>query len=387
MSRNPLNPTAICQAMADALPTHPKDDTTSDLSSSLDVIALFVHACMVSLEFRLLGFTDEAKIETECTRLAPRLPSTWNNSLNSHSFVYAHTQSSMRFVLRVDRLGGKIEIRGLGVGDERINRLELTARDYVASSALPLRIPLDDAGEEVRSDLPQKLSQVFTSQDKLTDLATLLKTKIIQRLLPNLAKEGYEESTPEDTSQTSRIVPQPQPQPHPQFPNPLPQPAIPNPYPTGIDPAFAPPSRPPVPTPAGDFPPPGFDDEYDINRNQQPLLRGGPPMRSDYGRSDLYPPGLGPDDPVSWSGIPQPWAPGGSGGGRTGGMHPTFDDPLFQGPGGGQGGGAGSGYDPQAPPGARWDPLGPGGAPRSGGGRPGGRGNGGFGSGFGGDII
>ncbi|KAK3687770.1 PI31 proteasome regulator N-terminal-domain-containing protein [Podospora appendiculata] len=382
MSRNPLNPTAICQAMADALPTHAKDDTTSDLSSSLDVIALFVHACMVSLEFRLLGFTDEAKVETECTGLAPRLPPTWNNSLNSHSFVYAHTQSSMRFVLRVDRLGGKIEIRGLGVGDERINRLELTARDYVSSAALPLRIPIDDAGDENRADLPQKLSQVFTSPDKLTDLATLLKTSIIQRLVPNLAKEGYEESPDDraarqDADQTSRTGAR---QPH-HLPDPLPQPAGPNPYPAGIDPAFAPPPRAPVP--AGDFPPPGFDDEYDLNRT---LLRGGPPMRSDYGRSDLYPPGLGPDDPVSWSGIPQPWAPGG---GRTGGMHPTFDDPLFQGPGGG---GGGAGYDSQAPPGARWDPLGPGGAPRSGGGRPGGRGNGGFGGGFGGggfggDII
>lgn len=39
-------------------------------------------------------------------------------------------------------------------------------------------------------------------------------------------------------------------------------------------------------------------------------------------------------------------------------MHPTFDDPLF----GGQGGDefAQGGYDPRTPPGARYDPLGPG---------------------------
>jgi hypothetical protein len=65
-------------------------------------------------------------------------------------------------------------------------------------------------------------------------------------------------------------------------------------------------------------------------------------------------------------------------------MHPTFDDPLF-------GGGRGGGYDLQAPPGSRYDPVGPGQGPpfgRGGRGGPGG-GMGGFGGfgGFGGDII
>jgi hypothetical protein len=39
-------------------------------------------------------------------------------------------------------------------------------------------------------------------------------------------------------------------------------------------------------------------------------------------------------------------------------MHPTFDDPLFGGGGGGWPGGPGAG-DPQVPPGARYDPTGP----------------------------
>jgi len=72
------------------------------------------------------------------------------------------------------------------------------------------------------------------------------------------------------------------------------------------------------------------------------------------GHDDLYPPGLGPNDPLRphfGGGLPRP-------GGMGGGMHPTFDDPMF----GGQGG-QGS-YDPMAPPGARYDPIGPGGAPR-----------------------
>jgi hypothetical protein len=110
-----------------------------------------------------------------------------------------------------------------------------------------------------------------------------------------------------------------------------------------------------------------------------PGLGGG---RNPYniGERDLYPAGLGPNDPLRGSMGPG-FGPGG------GGMHPTFDDPLF-----GGGGGVG-GYDPRAPPGARYDPVGPGEPPvgRNPGplgsrGR-GGRGFGGFGGGFGGDII
>ncbi len=138
--------------------------------------------------------------------------------------------------------------------------------------------------------------------------------------------------------------------------DPLPQPARPYPF---NDPLAVPPPR----SPMGDFPPPDFDDEYDINR---PPRGGYMPRGSPFniGHNDLYPPGLGPNDPFLGSG-----GIGRSGGG--GGMHPTFDDPLFGGHGGQRGG-----YDPQAPPGARYDPVGPGdGPPQGGSGRfPGGQG-------------
>lgn len=62
MTSDPLGPAAVLEGMAKALPTHDKDDTSSDLSSSLDCIALFSHACMVNLGFRLLGFNEDQKI-------------------------------------------------------------------------------------------------------------------------------------------------------------------------------------------------------------------------------------------------------------------------------------------------------------------------------------
>lgn len=62
MANNPLSPESILQHMADAVPTHAKDDTNSDLSSSYEAIALFAHACMTSVGFRLLGYNEEQKL-------------------------------------------------------------------------------------------------------------------------------------------------------------------------------------------------------------------------------------------------------------------------------------------------------------------------------------
>jgi hypothetical protein len=166
MAADPLSSESILKHMAEALPTHDKDDTTSDISSSYEAIALFAHACMITVGFRLLGLREDQRTEEECQRLVPRLPSKWNSSFGSHSFLYAHSQSSMQYVIKVDRLGGKAEIRGIGLGDERISRFEITAKDYISSAALPLRITITN-GEEDRSTLEEKLKVVFISPSRI----------------------------------------------------------------------------------------------------------------------------------------------------------------------------------------------------------------------------
>ncbi|KAJ1331823.1 PI31 proteasome regulator N-terminal [Microdochium nivale] len=402
----PLSPSAILRAMAEALSTHQQGDTTSDLSSSHEALALFVHACMTSLGFRLLGFDEDQPEEAQCHDIAPRLPVNWNASFNTYAFVYSHHDSSAgRFVIKVDRLGGKAEIRGIVQGSDTIARAEVAIKEYISNAALPLRITLDDEGVEDRTDLPQKLRAILVSNDQIATLASLVHAQIVQKLLPGSGsqqdKEGQagtseQEESPddrasrEDADDESRRGPR---NPQPYMPDLTPKPANPHPFRDPLDP----PLRGPVP--AGDFPPPDFEDPYDINRPQ----RGGGPLhtgpRSPFGglgADDLNPPPLGPGlhDPLrpggngGWGG----GLPGGGGGHR--GMHPTFGDPMFGGYGGQQGP-EGPDFDPQVPPGARFDPVGPFGGPPSGrmGGRRGpgggfGGGSGGFGGGFGGgDII
>jgi hypothetical protein len=202
MMDNPLSTPSILKHMADALPSHAKHDASSDFSSSYEAIALFSHACMIAVGFRLLGFGEGQKIgkpptqgtlyllkilkfvtESECSSLAPRLPAKWNSSFGSHSFLYAHSQSSMEYVVKIDRLGGKAEIRGIGLGDERICRFEIIAKDYISSAALPLRISLSASGDEDRGDLETKLKDVFISPSRIQGLWLLLLSPLLDTQL------------------------------------------------------------------------------------------------------------------------------------------------------------------------------------------------------------
>lgn len=77
----------------------------------------------------------------------------------------------MRFVFRVDRMGSKVEVRGLAVGDERIYRFERPIREAVASKDLPLRIPrstTEGGDTEDRSKLPDMLRGLFVSESAIS---------------------------------------------------------------------------------------------------------------------------------------------------------------------------------------------------------------------------
>ncbi|KAJ6447236.1 PI31 proteasome regulator [Purpureocillium lavendulum] len=369
-STSTLGTAAILRGMADALPTHPPGDDSSDLASSYEAVGLLIHAYLAALGFELCGLDEDKQLD--CAAIAPRLPPQWNARFGSLSFVYRHKQSSMRFVVRVDRMGGKVEVRGLAVGADTIHRFERAVRDVVRSDGLPLRITLkEEDGAEDRTDLVDKMRKLFVSEQAIADILRDLKVNIVQKLIPKLQREGYVEVDDHDAEQAARSERRAQEarDPNRPFRGGEPQPRQPHPYPhPDLLPDLA---RPRPGAPVGDFPPPGFEDEYEINR---PPRAGGiilPDGRSplNIGHDDLNPPGLGPHDPLRGSfvpggGLPQP--------GRPAGMHPTFDDPLFSGQG--SPGGFVSDRDPyagyfdaQSPPGSRWDPIGPGGGPRRGG--------------------
>jgi hypothetical protein len=375
MPHNPLSPPAVLASMADAIPTHAPDDTTSDVSASYEVVALFVHACMKNSGFVLLGFDEDKHEGAHAAKLAPRLDAKWNATFGAATFVYQNNTTNQVHALRVDRVGQLVEVRATTEGSDRVLRFSRPVRNVVSSSGLPIRISLKEDHSEDRSQLVDSLRRAFVSEDVMIDLAAALKTEIIQHLgepggtgklneddrdaVENAQRELREQPLPPVLASRQDRHDKPAAQPDAAAPP---------------DPFGAAPSR--RSPPSGDFSPPGFEDPYDINR--MPGGVGGVPGRNPFaiGSDDLYPAGLEPS-----AGLHPFLGPGsGLGPGQSGGgMHPTFDDPLF---GGHQGQG---GRNPAHPPGARWDPLGPPG-PRFGGpgGGPGGYSSGPFG---GGDII
>lgn len=197
----------------------------------------------------------------------------------------------------------------------------VTINDYLAESPFPWTTP--SPSEAPEESAKRSLQELFVSKARLIDFASLLRIQIIQKLAPGLQKEGYEatSSSSNRETQATRSPRESRPLHDPLRDDPFPAMARPRP---NWDPLAAGPRR---PFPAGDFPPPDFEDEYEINR---PGFFGGVGERRplNIGERDLYPPGLGPNDPLRGGGY------GGLGGIGGGGMYPTFDDAPFRGGGG-----------------------------------------------------
>jgi hypothetical protein len=385
-SNSALGADSLLHLMVKSLPSKAGDESRSVIKDPYAAIGLFIHACMLAVGFRLVGLGEDHKIGAadalpQTVYAGPKyslvldalsdsqdiqkLPSEWDASA-TYAFRYAHAQSSMEYLVKASRLGGKALVFAVALPDDKTASFDIPVQDYVSEGSIRESM--------TTSDIKSALRNIFVSSGRMADLSSLFKVNIIQKLAPGIQKEGYEETS------TATEQPRRREERRPPERDPLrddrPEPARPFPF---NDPLAAAPRR---PVPSGDFPPPDFEDEYEMNRPPRGLAGYDGRRPLNIGERDLYPPGLSPHDPLRIG-------PGGGGFGGGGGMYPTFDDPLFGGQGGAQP------YDPRAPPGARYDPVGPGDGPpnlRGGPRFPGGRGGGSMGGnpfgGFGsGDFI
>lgn len=332
---NVLSAASLSHHMVTSIPK----DSSPQIKTAFDAIALAAHAGMLAVGFRLVGLGEDHRVDTSTDASQPQpLPTEWNANNGNYAFRYAHSQSSMQYLLKVNRMANKAIVMGMGMGDDKTCSFDVTARDYVSDGNLPANpVSADISTDEAE----RRLKDVFISVGRLSDLGSLLRLNVIQKLVPGLHKEGYEETR---EAQSSRREPPPGREPQQPRHDPLREDRDPPARPYPLHDPLAQPRR-PMPEPM-----PGFEDEYGILRPPGGgFPRGGMPR---YGDRDLYPQGLGPRDPMYGGGVGPGLGPPGGGGG----MHPTFDDPMFAGQGQ-----RGQGYDPRAPPGSRYDPVGPGG--------------------------
>jgi proteasome inhibitor subunit 1 (PI31) len=205
--------------------------------------------------------------------------------------------------------------------------LDISTNDFVSPSFFPHDLSSADAQPPVHG---------FIASNRIMDLMSRFKLQIVQKIIPGLRKDGYTEESETAPSNATGSNPPDSDNPQPARPRTQEPPHAPDYYPSHIPP----------------------DNPLSI------------------GRSDLDPfPGMNPSNPFA---PPPLFPPHGGDGMFVGPDHPIFSGRV---PGGFRGPGrwGGDGFLPPmgAPPGARFDPVGPGPFPGGIGGIGGGRGRGG----------
>ncbi|UZJ51777.1 hypothetical protein CBS101457_001097 [Exobasidium rhododendri] len=312
-----LDPSALMEQLPKLLPTVQGQGST--IQSAQDAIALLSHALFTRLSFRLTSLSDATSPPNEVFS-NNTLPASWNASGPSHyTFRYAHEQSSLNFLVKVISLGARIVIHATALESNRTESYEIELDRFTSRSYWPWNSQNSQA---------EPLVNGFVSSTRISDFVFGFQVKIIQKLVPGLRKEGYEEFTDTDqgSSSTSSAAAATSSSSSSQRNRQQPQPVAPT----------------------------GPDDE-DFPRLQQPPFRN--PLI--IGDRDLDPLGgnFGPPSLFENGGRGRGGLfPGGDDGGGmfVGPNHPIFRDRFPQGEG--QGGFGGGGM---VPPGARFDPVGP----------------------------
>jgi hypothetical protein len=292
---NALDPSAIISLLPSLLP-----EDSKKLQSGQDAIAALFHSAMSALAFRLIAVDDTAPPQPMPVNA---LPDQWNKHGPGHyTLRYRHDQSSLEFVVKLVKLGNRTLINAIANEGDKISSLDVSTNDFVSPSFFPHDIAATDAAPLVHG---------FISSNRVTDLLSQFKLQIIQKLIPGLRKDGYNEESVDSASSRAPTNPPPA----------RPQPEMP-PYAPGGNPYSTPPH----------------------------FMRDNP---LEIGRRDLDPFPANPFGPPSL--FPDP-----DGNGMfVGPNHPMFAprnrNDRDRGPWGGDG------FLPSigAPPGARFDPVGP----------------------------
>lgn len=108
MASDLLDPSAILSLLPTLLPPSPKE-----LKSPQDGLTALLHTAMSSLGFRLIAIDDTAPATSFPENI---LPNEWNKSgPGNYTMRYRHDQSSLEFVLKLTKLGGRTLINAIAI--------------------------------------------------------------------------------------------------------------------------------------------------------------------------------------------------------------------------------------------------------------------------------
>jgi len=299
-----LDPSTLLEKLPSLLPAN------RQLASSTDAVAAFIHTIFTSLSFTLVGVDDD---DTSGSFENNVLPEGWNDSKKGCiTLRYSHDESTVDVVVKVMKMGKQTVINAITNEDEKVVNLSIPTEEFTSRSFFPHDISATGA---------EKLLEGFISTDKVSGLVSQVVVNIVMPIVPGVHKESTANRLLQEESSERRREPE------------------------------------------------RASALRETPAERQSLLQAGPAPANplQIGRSDL--------DPLAIQNQPNPFAPSMLIPPRQGdGMIVGPDHPIFGGafgPGRGQRSPGqtpwgGDGFLPPlgAPPGARFDPVGPfGGAP------------------------
>ncbi|EST04903.1 PI31 proteasome regulator [Kalmanozyma brasiliensis GHG001] len=314
---DPLDPAALLQVLPTLLPS----TDGPQLQNASDALAALIHTVLTRLDFRLTGLSEDDRLPISSSP-SNQLPPNWNASSPAHhSFRYKHHQSSLDFLIKIVKLHNKALIHGIALQGTKTSTMEVVLTDFISTNFWPY----PNGGNE-------PLVNGYIGSSRVKDLVGSFKAQVLSQLVPGLRKDGYvEESSSTSTSGASGSGDGNQ------------------------GGSGSTPRQPPPPAPRAPF----HGDEDDPSQPtslppfRNPLIIGDRDLDPLGGSPLALPPRFG-----GGSSAPPPLFPGSDTGG---GMYVGPDHPMFRNrhpPSGGS-----QGLPPGAvPPGARFDPIYPGGA-------------------------
>ncbi|KAJ3413959.1 hypothetical protein HDV05_007248 [Chytridiales sp. JEL 0842] len=194
----------------------------SQLNSPSDVLLLLFHGTMTRLgfQFRGLGESDSSSsvsaVQQEGGDPFQPLPTEWNQTPDSYAFRYTHPQSTFTFLLKALKIASKLLIHGLAIQDGKLYSLELSLPAFI-SETFKFPIPASALLQPQEQNLGEgwierhSLGKLFVNLKALEEALFEFKTKIIDYIMPNINKPGYEPvqlSTPSQQQQPSQQRPE-----------------------------------------------------------------------------------------------------------------------------------------------------------------------------------
>ncbi|KAF8914052.1 PI31 proteasome regulator N-terminal-domain-containing protein, partial [Gymnopilus junonius] len=177
MTTDILDPSAVLAVLPALLPPSSKS-----LLSPQDALAALVHAALTLLAFRLIAVDESSASPAPSANI---LPDGWNKSGPGHyTFKYRHDQSSLEFLIKLSKLGTRTVINAIALQSDKVATLDVSTDDFTSSSFFPHNLDVSST---------QPIVHGFISSNRVSDLLSQFKLKVIQKLVPGLQKEGYTE--------------------------------------------------------------------------------------------------------------------------------------------------------------------------------------------------